>query len=262
LPLRIIINKGWNKFDFTDYIWIKIIQELRTFGLPLKTIKRVRDYLYQTIDLDKIIDDSTALKEFNKRFKKELKIDNEGNIPYDPMLEPAFYAFIKNERIDPNVLEFSIVNSVIRKIDVGFDIFNDGEISIIMDEYEEASEEQVLESSHMYISISQFIFEFLNEEAKEKFLVPYMLLAEEEVQVLRKIRQKDLKEIVIRFPKGSGKQNMDITTKKNIGLSKEQEQEISRILSLKNYQSISIKTQNDGKLYVEKSHRKKMNKSV
>jgi hypothetical protein len=72
------------------------------------------------------------------------------------------------------------------------------------------------------------------------------------------MREKDLQEIVIKFPKGSGKESIDIITKKNVGLSKEQQDEVCRILSLKNYQSITIKNQGDGKLYLEKSHRKKL----
>jgi DNA-binding transcriptional MerR regulator len=263
LPSEIVINKGWNKFDFADYIWIKIVQELRIFGLPLKTIKKVKDYLYQTIDLDKIIDTNEAIKEFNKKFAMDLKTEKKNNVPFDPMFQPAFYAFIKNERIDPNILEFSIVNSIIGKKDVGFDIYSDGEISIQIEEYDnDETDCDIFESSHIYISITQFIEEFLTDGTKQDFIAPYMLLTQEEVEVLRRVRQKDLQEIVIQFPKGSHKQSMDIITKKNIGLSKKQEEEIVRILNLKNYQSISIKTQKGGKLYVEKSHRKKLDKNI
>jgi len=258
LSSRIIIHKGWNKFGFGDYIWIKIVQELRAFGLPLKTIKKVKDYLSQTIDLAKLIDSLETFKEFNKRLAEDLKIADKKNTPFDPMLQPAFYTLIQNEKINPTILEFLITNSIIRSKDVGFDIYSDGEISEFLDEIQEEEEaEDIFEESHLYISITQFISEFLTDKAKEKFYVPYLLLTEKEVEVLRRVRQKDLEEIIIKFPKGSGKENIDIITNKKIKLSKEDDETICKILGLRNYQSVLIKNQGQDNLYVEKSHRKK-----
>ena len=38
-------NKGWRKFNFTEVIWITIASKLRNFGMDLKKIKKVKDYL-------------------------------------------------------------------------------------------------------------------------------------------------------------------------------------------------------------------------
>ena len=38
-------GKGWSKFSFSELLWIGIIKELRAFGLSLKKIKVVKEYL-------------------------------------------------------------------------------------------------------------------------------------------------------------------------------------------------------------------------
>ena len=40
-------EKGkWRKFSFKEAIWIKFIEELRFFGIPLKTIKSIKETIY------------------------------------------------------------------------------------------------------------------------------------------------------------------------------------------------------------------------
>lgn len=38
-------GKGWRKFSFTEVVWISIVSQLRKFGLDLKKIKKVKEYL-------------------------------------------------------------------------------------------------------------------------------------------------------------------------------------------------------------------------
>lgn len=38
-------GKGWRKFSISEMIWIGIVIKLRTFGLDLKKIKKIREYL-------------------------------------------------------------------------------------------------------------------------------------------------------------------------------------------------------------------------
>ena len=38
-------HKGWRKFSFSEVVWISIVTKLRNFGMDLKKIKRVKQYL-------------------------------------------------------------------------------------------------------------------------------------------------------------------------------------------------------------------------
>ena len=47
--------KGWRRFSFVEFIWIRMIDEMRKFGLPMETIKAVKGHLFQPasiVDLD------------------------------------------------------------------------------------------------------------------------------------------------------------------------------------------------------------------
>lgn len=39
-------NIGWRKYSLLDLMWVRIIDELRLFGLPLEKIKEVKDWLF------------------------------------------------------------------------------------------------------------------------------------------------------------------------------------------------------------------------
>ena len=38
-------GKGWRKFSFSEVVWISIVSKLRNFGMDLKKIKKVKQYL-------------------------------------------------------------------------------------------------------------------------------------------------------------------------------------------------------------------------
>src|SRR3954471_12465116 len=40
-------ERKWNKFSFTEFIWLKIVQELREFGLSIEKILKVRKLLFE-----------------------------------------------------------------------------------------------------------------------------------------------------------------------------------------------------------------------
>lgn len=246
---------GWSKLNFCEYIWIKVIQDLRIFGLPFQMIKKVKEYLFEKPDF--IID----TRNFNEILKSKTEASTYTNLEEkekeqldemfaDPKFFEGFEIFwSKFKRIDM-IVSYSIP---FRK-KVGILISKDGKIRewVALD-YK--SDESAYSRSELFISISDFIFEFMNDVTKEKFIVPLSILTREELEVLRAIRRNDLTEVVIKFPLKSGRKKWKIQTKKNVGLPKDVQLEITQHLNLKNYQSINI-INDSGNLYCEKTHTK------
>jgi len=254
-------SDGWNTFNYFDYIWLKIIEEMRKFGLPLKTIKKIKKVLIEKLDIKWNADTLNEFIEYGIKTIEKLSMNNEDkNSMIQLISNPDFKETVRAKDIIPSTLNSLVICTLIKNEEVGIIVLDDGEAIAWMDEFHSQviGVERLLRKSHLYISITGFVAEFLSDTTKEKFIPYYLLISKDELEILRRMREKDLQEIVIKFPKGSGKENIDIITKKNVGLSKEQQDEICRILSLKNYQSITIKNQGDGKLYLEKSHRKKL----
>ena len=48
LPLK--RQGGWTNFSFLEYIWLKIIQSLREFGLSLDALEKVKDWVFCPVE--------------------------------------------------------------------------------------------------------------------------------------------------------------------------------------------------------------------
>jgi len=253
-------DKGWSRFNFIDYIWLKSIQEMRNFGLSLETIKKVKKALYEKLNIKWDEDTVKEVVEYGIKTIKNSAMDKVSKeMLIQVILNPEFKTQFKDQVVNPSVLDGLIMNSLFNQEEAGFFIFGDGDILPWLDsKHNDIESESLFKRSHLYISITEFIFEFITEEAKEQFLVPYLMVGKKELEALRRIRKDDLKEIIIKFPKGSNKEDMDIITKKKVKLTEEQQKSLRQMLRLKNYQTIVIKNQGEKDLYVEKDHREKI----
>lgn len=45
-------GEGWRKFSFVEIVWLRIVVELRKFGLPLETISRIKEHVMIWSDED------------------------------------------------------------------------------------------------------------------------------------------------------------------------------------------------------------------
>ena len=246
---------GWSKLNFCEYIWVKVIQDLRLFGLPFQMIKKVKEYLFEKPDF---IIDTRSFKEILK-LKTEAStynnLEEKERIRLNEMIhEPEFFEGFKNFWSNFKRIDMIVSCSIQFRKKVGILISKNGEISD-WTALDQKSYESAYSKTELFISISDFIFEFMNDVTKEKFIVPLNILTKEELEVLRAIRRNDLTEVVIKFPLKSGRKKWKIQTKKNVGLPKEVQFAISQHLNLKNYQSINIKN-DSGTLYCEKTHTK------
>ena len=71
-------EKGtWRKYTLKEAIWIKLIEELRFFGIPLKTIKNIKESFYDFNQ--KIMSESNSYYERNAGKNEIYKSINESN---------------------------------------------------------------------------------------------------------------------------------------------------------------------------------------
>ena len=253
-------SDGWHKFNFFEYIWLKTIQKMRTFGLPLSTIKKAKNVLFEKLDLKWNEESIKEMTETTINLVKSLgmsKDDTKNAIHL--ILNTDLKEKFKEEGYSVNVLNSLVINSLLKNQEVGVYIFDNGESLAWMDEFNrKAGVEKLIQKSHLYISIRSFINDFLNDATKEKIITYYKLLSEKELAVVRRIRDKDVDGLTIKFPKDKRENGIDIITKKNYELLKEDEDKIAAVSKVKNFESVSIKDSGNGKLFIEKIHRKKL----
>jgi DNA-binding transcriptional MerR regulator len=70
LPFRTEVGK-WRTFSFLEACWVKLIQELRKFGISLKVIKNLKNALLEVPDLHEVIQDETVAEELENKYGEE-----------------------------------------------------------------------------------------------------------------------------------------------------------------------------------------------
>lgn len=139
-------------------------------------------------------------------------------------------------------------------------IFSDGEVAV-WSEFEQSSHPERkpdLTEPHINIPLGYCFAQFLSDETKAEFLPKIPILTREENEVLRAMRNNEVKELTIKFSKRGHKRKADLITKVDKQLSEKQKKEIARILGTRNYSTITMKTQNGTQLSFEEAQRTRL----
>ena len=97
------------------------------------------------------------------------------------------------------------------------------------------------EAPHIYISIRSLLKELLNNDELYSFIAPF-ILQEEEKFVIRELRKKNVKEVRILL-ESAKILRIDSQTQQTI--TDEQADEIKKILRMRNYEEVLIKTRDN-----------------
>ncbi len=167
----------WRKFNFIDYLWIKIIVELREFGLSYDIIKKVKEVLAFKVDLEPLTD------------KKKTILGN-SNVRY---VQTASLTSI-------SLLTFLIVEAIATKALIKILIHKDGECLLLNEKnlfvYGEELE-NFKKRSYLTISLNHLLIEFVGKHDLN-FLLPFMpLVSSEEAELLQLIRERSITRLTI-----------------------------------------------------------------
>ncbi|KKM01465.1 hypothetical protein LCGC14_1794160 [marine sediment metagenome] len=238
------------KLNFKDFLWLKIIQTLRGFGISLNVIQSIKK------DLDQELDIGEYLKEYEEKVIKGL-ITEFKKLDYPDEELRNFESIIKSKGLDVlfkslnfnlNLLDLLICYLIATHSRIGILLTTDNSCIPWMDHFFDIDNRtrRLWQDSHLFVSFNQFLVQFLSDEKLVDFLLPYDILMPEEKEILDYVRSGDYKSIEIRF---NDKRKPE--TLKLAKVHKTQER-IVDILSKSDYQQINI-TKKDGKIVNIKS---------
>jgi DNA-binding transcriptional MerR regulator len=123
----------WTRFSFIDYILLKIIQQMRMFGVSIKTIKSISSKLSEPL-LEKI-----NQKEANKLISKLKSYFKDGGFTkeeqkaIDEMSSrpDALLHLIENS---PSMIDSIVANVIIKRQEAGFFLSHDGSFKVFLEE--------------------------------------------------------------------------------------------------------------------------------
>ena len=242
--MDLLLNKNvtgaWYTFSLSESFWLKIIQKLRAYNLPLEIIKQLKDYLnsHSTVEENTKIDDDLAefflskdasltRKEFEKYFKSEEFLD--------------FF-----QKLKPTYLENILLDLIVTRSDIRILINEFGEVNFykaennFLDLENQKKLNEFLSKTHLNISLYEIIKELVKDLGEDECSEYHNILSKDEAMVLKLLKQEDISKVEISFNDKTKKAESIKITKTNSvsNLSKVQD------LILRNgYQDISIKTQ-------------------
>jgi hypothetical protein len=241
-------ERQWVRLNLFEYFWIQIIKDLRALGLPLKLIAQVKDQLFFRLTL------------------REVYFDEKGDFRDDVLRQSAGiiseqeYEQIKsdmiNNRDDENVSSFLnasiplfygiVISVLLDHADIKLTINQDGEIDFIKEDHKMINEvnKAIKTGPLVILSLKRYVYMLMSEPTQVSTAQQLGLLNEVESEVIKAMRENNLKELVINFdPKGNHK-DLTYTWEKSIK-QEDMENVLNQFLG-KKHVSLTMKS-NDGK---------------
>jgi len=193
------VEKGkWKKLNYFEYAWVKLVEQLRSYGFTYKAILTLKEEMFQNMN-DKDFFDSMKKNSayFIKNSGDQLTDEHFDNKPLEGAYFPVFYAVLLN----------AIVNGDKMSILVSQDDPSDLHVhsSTLLKDYAHFGAEDdvsdILSKTHVSISLSDIIAKFLVEGEGAFQQRRTTILSEEEHNLLKVIRNKpeSLKSIKIKY---------------------------------------------------------------
>ena len=251
------IQRGkWVKLTFAQLIWLRMLDTLRSFGFTIENTQKLCDYLFADA-VKNNLPEKNIKDNRDQYLKKKLAgtiTENEHKLLKQIEEIVADKVLLDILKPDINYLTNLISECLAFREETGILIFQDGEFGkrVGSDYFSHRLNIVDPEKPHIYLSIKYFLKEIIESEDLEALIVPH-ILNENEKNVLRELRDKNIHEIVI---KRTGKNELRIESSSNGLISGEKMDEIKRILGLRNYEEINISTRDEKTLSFKKTKKK------
>jgi len=236
------------KYDLVQSVWIKLIQQMRTLGISLKSIKKLKQSLLKgEIDIDewKKEDVERVVKEMNVRlgvnFEAEQLLKSISNGP------PSFFTSIILYTIIYRKPVYCLVNK-----EGNCYIYSPRGQHVLAEMHDGFHE--FMSQPYYCLSITEAYCRLVQEWAPKPFISELSILSNTELEILEYIRKKDVLSIKIRYKKGEP-DLIEIESQNEISM----EQRFLDVIARKGYQKISAYAQNGKIVHFENKIQKKLN---
>jgi hypothetical protein len=255
-------KRQWTRLNLEQYIWLKLIQQLRQLGATTDLVLKVKEHLLTNFDLPGYLMQPAYKAKALEAIEKQGLPEADRKIIKDLIQSGEMGRQLQEAGIGISNLLALLFSALIRHQRVGVFAFPDGEVVSWVEEIlsRDAGAMELFQRSHIYLSIQEHLVAFLLDPGKEKFISPIQLLSNEEKIVLNYMRDKTLKRLEIKVAnrgKGTKPELTLITTTDGKVSLKDFERIASRLIG-KNYESITAKNFNGTEIYFERSKEKKL----
>lgn len=254
--LPFVAEGEWMEISFAQLIWLRILDDLRAISFPLPKMKEVCDYFFKDAYSDNLPRKNLLHNRDSIKKKVTIGSADENDI--------AFLAYVENIlkydkalhilHFDVNYLSNLIATSVATGNEAVIYVFFDGRIHEFIGNNYAGHRKNDLDRTapHICLNITHYLKELIyNDELSELFMP--QVLNEEEQNVIREMRRKNVREISI-TKSNDNKPRIQATTD---GIfSDHSAKEIKEMLAMKNYERIIIETLDEKTLIFKRTNKK------
>jgi DNA-binding transcriptional MerR regulator len=207
-------NAGSNrKYSFVDYIWIKVVEELRAFGVEIPIIQKIANEIYEPLPIKEIFDvmaenklEGSSLQNIEDDEDKEKFIEFLKSGEY----KTADLSSIENQFNYLHVLVSEVIST---KKPVSIIVFKDGDWFPYIKENEHLYSEDLMYKkeyeSQVSVSLTNLVFNFILEKNINDFVSELDLFSKQEMSLVNIVVKEEYKKITVLY-KSKKKSPLDI----------------------------------------------------
>ena len=250
-----------HRFSITEFAWIKLIEKMRAFNLPLEVIRTFKDEV--------LIGSPEEIEElwvYENLFNALMKMENGKNpdrirayLDRPETMKEAM-ANLPPGVQSGNLLETLVLFSLTLQTPVSFLIDHSGKatlfnpLMLMEGGYNDEETERIFTNSYVSISLSEVLADVLSLSDIETLHCQLMIVSDMEANVLQALREDDLTSVIIRYDK---EHQMNLMEVKKLQKA-ERESRLLEMILKKGYQDITLKTQDGKVVYCENTRKIKL----
>jgi hypothetical protein len=252
-------KRSWVRLNIYDFVWVKIVQAARDFGVPIEAIRNLKNELFKDVISD-IQKDSEGFFRYHRDFlgtsedeihkikqfltflcthREDIIAEGEmhlisifGTLIHE-MLFSGFFAVIVFKKVEDNYI---------------FDFMGYSQRHQLVPNLTE----DFIKQPSLLIPIHTLIAEFMEEKDNVSNLIHWGFINPKEAKVLEAIRSKDFNSIQIKINRD---ETLVIEGTIETDLKDDQAKHVRRILGLNDYEEITVKYRNDKHLFLKNTRR-------
>lgn len=231
-----------------EYLWVKTIQVLRSFGVNYPQILEAKGHFFTTLtpedyinlELDKLnLTDPAEREQAGHKLREELNLD----------------ILIPPQEAGGVFTHFCLI-ILLAQIDISFRILQSGQPLVMLNNTYMHPEYAMFEGEpYLSLSLNKLLFDLLADPAQLDKIEYYELLSEDELEVVKLMRSNRIKRLEIKFSDGQPL-TMEWTEGSNV-----KDSELFQFIStvkMRPYTEMTFKNNNNKTVYVEQKVKQKM----
>ncbi len=234
--------EGKRRFSFVDFLWIKIIDELRTFGVGIPVIKKITDEIYEPLPFKELMknlaENITLLSDFQGEVKKE----------FVDFLSSGEYLKADFSDLEFNYLHILVTEVISSQKPIFLVVFKDGEWLPFFKEKENLYPKDLLHKmdyhSQVRISITDLIFSIITEDSMLPYAEKMNVFDNQEKELIAIIKKGAYKKVHVLF---KSKKTPSLEIIKN----KKALQQLIGIFRQKEYREFILTTKKDKEIRIK-----------